>query len=255
MIGKRIKKLRNLLGLSQEDLGKKLEIDHSAISEIENNKRELKTKLILNLSKIFNITTDQLLGIEPIEEVILNQKKMKLKKTKTYRISVPAKNLHKFKEVLLYILNKVGAKYNIGESVIYKFLYFIDFNYYERYEEQFIGATYIKNHYGPTPIEFPKIVSHMIKKGELEKVKSKYFQYEQKKYLPHRKPDLSILTAQEIKTIDDVLNKLSNMNASAISDYSHNDVPWLVTPSGKKIDYETVFYRTPAYSMKNNENC
>ena len=102
------------------------------------------------------------------------------------RISVPQKNLQKFKEVLLYILNKVGAKENIGETVIYKLLYFIDFDFYEKYEEQLVGATYIKNKYGPTPVEFVKIVEKMIKDGEIEKVKSEYFKLQQTKYLPRQ---------------------------------------------------------------------
>lgn len=70
------------------------------------------------------------------------------------RISIPANNAQKFREVLLYILNKIGAKSNVGESVIYNLLYFIDFDFYEKYEEQLIGATYKKNTFGPTPIEF-----------------------------------------------------------------------------------------------------
>jgi hypothetical protein len=77
------------------------------------------------------------------------------------RISIPQKNLKKFEQVLLYILCKVGSKPNIGETVIYKLLYFIDFNFYEKYEEQLIGATYIKNQYGPTPKEFIKVVDTM----------------------------------------------------------------------------------------------
>jgi len=30
-------------------------------------------------------------------------------------------------------------------TVLYKILYFIDFDYYEKYEEQLMGALYIKN--------------------------------------------------------------------------------------------------------------
>ena len=60
-------------------------------------------------------------------------------------------------------------------TVLYKLLYFIDFDYYEKFEEQLVGATYIKNHFGPTPVEFKKIVESMESKGELETVKSKYF--------------------------------------------------------------------------------
>ena len=103
------------------------------------------------------------------------------------RISVPAKKIQKFREVLLYILNKVGAKPNVGETVLYKLLYFIDFDFYEKYEEQLIGATYKKNTYGPTPIEFRAIINEMITNKEIENVKSAFYQKEQKKYLPLRK--------------------------------------------------------------------
>lgn len=100
---------------------------------------------------------------------MIHYKKEK-KKSPRIRINIPQKNIGKFKEVLLYILNKIGSKPNIGETVIYKLLYFIDFNYYEKYEEQLIGATYIKNHHGPTPKEFKKVINEMIKKGEIMKV-------------------------------------------------------------------------------------
>ena len=151
---------------------------------------------------------------------------------------------------MLYILNKVGSKPNIGETVIYKLLYFIDFDYYEKYEEQLIGATYMKNTYGPTPIEFRKIVDKMIADKEIVKVADKYFSFPQTKYLPLRKPDLNQLKATEKELIDDVLCRLSEMNATQMSDYSHNDVPWLTTEDGKAIEYEAAFYRTSPYSMR-----
>ena len=49
------------------------------------------------------------------------------------------------------------------------------------------------------------------------------------------------MKGNEIKIIDDVLDRLSDMNARQISDYSHNDVPWLTTEEGKAIEYEAVF--------------
>lgn len=88
------------------------------------------------------------------------------------RIDVPESNVKKFKEVLLYVLEKVGAKPNVGQTVIYKLLYFIDFDYYELYEKQLTGAKYIKDHDGPTPQDFSKIVKQMQKAGEIEVVKT-----------------------------------------------------------------------------------
>ena len=183
-------------------------------------------------------------------EVILEPIQKTSTKTNEVRIHVPQKNVQKFQEVLLYILSKVGAKPNVGETVLYKLLYFIDFDFYELYEEQLIGATYIKNKYGPTPIEFKAIVEGMIAKKDLEKVKSLHYMYDQKKYLPCRAPDISKLSAREIELIDKVLNTLSDMSATKISEYSHGDIPWLTTEEGKAINYESVFYRTPAYSLR-----
>ncbi len=250
-LGHRLRKLREEHGINQEDLAKILGLDRTALSLIENDKRSLKVEQLVKISQFMNISTDELLNLEASAEVVFERETNALVGEKpSMRISVPAKNLKKFKEVLLYVLSKVGAKPNVGETVLYKLLYFIDFNFYEKYEEQLMGATYIKNTYGPTPLEFKEIVKQMIAENELELVKSQYFQRDQKKYLPRRESDLSLLSAIEIKSIDDVLHKLGSMNASAISEYSHKDVPWMVTNSKEIIDYETVFYRTPDYSVR-----
>ena len=250
-ISNRIKEIRERLELSQEDLAKRMGISRVAVSQIENGKRRICTEELIQLSKIFNVSADILLNIEEDIEVILEKIKEEKPKAKNeIRISVPQKNIEKFKQILLYILGKVGSKPNIGQTVLYKLLYFIDFNYYEKYEEQLIGATYIRNHHGPTPKEFIKIVKEMKERRELIKIQDEYFKYPQTKYIPIKDPDLSKINAQELRVIDDVLNKLSDMNATQISEYSHNDVPWLTTEEGDVIDYESVFYRTTPYSVR-----
>jgi transcriptional regulator with XRE-family HTH domain len=249
-IGLRIKVLREKTGMSQNALAQKIRLPRPAISPIESGARKIATDELLRFSQIFHVSVDALLNPGKEPEVRLHEGKEEKEPKPRMRISVPQKNLQKFKEVLLYILNKVGSKPNIGETVIYKLLYFIDFDFYEKYEDQLIGATYMKNQYGPTPVEFAKIIEQMIKKGEIEKVKSDYFNYPQTKYLPRNKPDITKLKTTEIEVIDDVLNRLSEMNASQLSAYSHGDVPWLATADGQVIEYESVFYRTPPYSVR-----
>ncbi len=248
-IGKRIKELRELSGISQQRLAEMLGVSRPTISQIESGERKITADELIKLSEIFNVSVESLLNLEKEPEIILRKGKKPSKVKPQIRINVPQKKLEKFKEVLLYILNKVGSKPNIGETVIYKLLYFIDFDFYEKYEEQLIGATYIKNRYGPTPLEFKKIVNMLMGK-DIIKVETDYFVYPQTKYLPLRKPDLTKLKAHEIELIDDVLNRLSDMNAAQISEYSHNDVPWLTTEDGGIIEYESVFYRTPPYSVR-----
>lgn len=251
-----LQKMREEHNYSQEYVAKELGISRPTYVQLEKGEREITLPEAQKLALMYGVTFENFLkGIEePKIEVVLEKKIKQGKKAgKDIRISVPQRKLDKFKEVLLYILGKVGAKLHVGETVIYKLLYFIDFDYYEIYEEQLIGATYIKNHHGPTPIEFIKIVSDMEDSGEVEKVKSKYFRYPQTKYLPKREPDLSKLSAVELKHIDNVLDRLSDKNANEISELSHRDVPWITAETGKPLDYEAVFYRTPETSVRSYE--
>ena len=251
-IGQKTAELRKRAGISQQRLAGMLGVSRTTITQIENGKRKVSVDELAKFSEIFNLSVDNLLSSKEEPEVIFAEKQEEKKMESPIRINVPQRNLEKFKEVLLYILNKVGSKPNIGETVLYKLLYFTDFDFYEKYEEQLIGATYIKNHYGPTPVEFEKIVAEIMNK-EIIEVKNSYFNYPQRKYLPLRKADLSKLKANEIEVIDKVLDKLSDMNATQISEYSHNDVPWLTTEDNEVIEYESVFYRTPIYSVREYE--
>lgn len=251
---KRIRTLREKNNFSQEYIAKELDMSRPTYMQIEKGERELTISEAQKLGSIFSMSLRDLLDGNKKEIEVNFEKEKKSKKEIELRISVPQENLKKFKEVLLYILEKVGARPNIGETAIYKLLYFIDFDYYEKFEEQLIGARYIKNHFGPTPVEFKKITDQMIEKGEIERIRSKYFRHEQRKYLPHRQADLKILSAQEIKHIDEVLTRLAWKNATELSDYSHSDTPWRVHKMGEEISYESVFYRDDDHSVRNYED-
>lgn len=246
--------LRNNQGISQAFVAEKIGVSRASYIEIEKGTKELTLSQANKIAEIFNVSLEELLSGKKISDIKVSiQNEPEKKEKQKIRIDVPQKNLKKFKEVLLYILGKVGSKSNVGMTVIYKLLYFIDFDYYEKFEEQLIGATYIKNHFGPTPVEFKKIVELMEKKGELETVKSKYFQHEQTKYLPRREADISVLSAKEIKHIDEVLSRLSDKSAAELSEYSHKDVPWITAEDGRPLSYESVFYRTTDTSVREYE--
>jgi len=254
-IGKKIEKMRKEKGFSQTYLAKQLGISRPTFDLIEKRTRDLSISQARELAKLFSMTLEDFLaGEEPPETKVILEKRKKQPKAKVskIRISVPQENIEKFKEVLLYVLQEVGAKPNIGETALYKLLYFIDFDFYEKYEEQLIGATYIKNKYGPTPVEFENIVKDMERKKEVEKIKSKYFTREQKKYIPLRRPNLTKLKdARELNHINDVLARFSDKNAKELTEYSHQDIPWITAKVGQPLEYEAVFYRTHKTSVRN----
>ncbi|MCX6810848.1 MAG: DUF4065 domain-containing protein [Candidatus Berkelbacteria bacterium] len=237
--------------ISHEKLADIFGISRPTAAKIANGDKEMTITELRRLAEVLGISVDEVLG-EKTSEIVLECPKEKAKPTE--RISVPAEDAEKFKNVLLYITQKIGALPNVGQTVLYKILYFCDFDYYEKFEEQLTGARYIRNHYGPTPVAFAKIVKTMITAGEIEEVKTKYFNKEQTKYIPVIEPNLSVLSGQELKHIDEEIEKLGGMTATELSNLSHKDVPWIVTKEGDEIPYETAFYRTPDTSVRDYDD-
>jgi len=254
MLGKFILEQREKHSMTQEFLASELSISRPTYAQIEQGERDLTITEARRLADIFGIPLESFLAGNSLERKVILEKRPKEKLSRNLQIRVTSKNLEKFKQVLLYVLGKVGGKPNIGETVLHKLLYFIDFDYYEKFEENLMGATYIKNYHGPTSVELKDIIADMREKREIEAINSPYFKYEQKKYLPLKRPDLDKFSAREIDHIDEVLARLADKNAKEIENYSHDDIPWKVAEDGKPLSYESVFYRDERYSVRNYDD-
>jgi transcriptional regulator with XRE-family HTH domain len=250
-IGQRITELRKMKGLSQEDLAKSVKISRPSLAQIELGNRTVDVLEFQRLSMVLGFSLDDFVSKDFSANQDLEAKAEAKSKKADERISVPSLQVSKFKNVLLYILERCAGKPNVGETVLYKLLYFSDFNYYELYEEHLTGAKYRKLPYGPVPQKLDSIVLQMIDKGQLQRVKTEYHGYPQTRYLPLVKADLTELKASEKEVIDRVIEQLSDWSAAAISNYSHKDMPWLASKEGEEINYELAFYRDAPFSVRN----
>lgn len=250
-IGRRINKLRKQKGWSQEDLANHIQISRPSLAQIELGNRKISVSEFQRIANVLGFSLDQFFSDEfDVDELAQQLRKSNVRK-EGYRNSNPNLNVDKFSNVLLYILEKCAGKPNVGETVLYKLLYFSDFNYYELYEEQMTGATYHKLPYGPVPHRVVSIINQMIENGSLQRVKTKYHRFTQTRYMPLRKSNLQELKASEKEVLDRVIEQFSDWSAKAISDYSHKDMPWLVSKEGEVIDYELALYREAPYSVRN----
>ena len=246
-----IQNKRKLAGLSQEEVAKSLSISRPTYLKLEKGIIKPTAEQKALLARIFGVSEETL---EKVVSESIEQNQMPSSISDDLRMrDMPIENVEKFKEVLLYILGKVGSRPNIGQTALYKLLYFIDFDYFEKFEEQFIGATYIRNTYGPTPVSFAKIVKQMEREGRLVEVKSKFFDRDQTKYVPVKEADVSMLSGRELKHIDDELERLAHFTATQLSELSHKDTPWRVAKDKAVIDYEYVFYRPQETSVRKYE--
>lgn len=239
--------LRATAGLSQQEVATKLHMARATYSSLELGRRQPNLTEIRHVAALYQVAPADLINgsvtsedtaIEPYipseaaDEVVPRELQ-------------PEANPDKLREVLLYMLEKVGAKPNVGETVLYKLLYFIDFDYYEKYGKSITGLTYVHNHFGPTPTRtFKEVVEGLQIRGELEIVETKFFSNAQRKYLPTKRIGLQLLSAQELEHINDELARLGDKNANELSDLSHKDMPWRIAKLGAPLSYRDVYYRT-----------
>jgi transcriptional regulator with XRE-family HTH domain len=250
-IGKRIEKYRKRKGLTQQELADLMDLSRSSVTQIEQGKRNVTVPELFRFSTELEFPVSEFFSAgEPghLDPEFEAEKEKPVKQ----RISIPSDKLNyiKFKNILLYLLEHCAGKPNVGETVLYKLLYFSDFNHFEEHEQFLTGAIYRKLPYGPVPYRLDQVLEKMIADSELQKVKTDYFGYPQTRYLPLKKADLEKLTGTEKETLDQVIDRYSDWSAKAISDFSHKDIPWKATQEGEVIDYELAFYREPPFSAR-----
>ena len=66
MLGQRICELRTASGWSQVDLAKKLGVAKQTVSNWENENIQPSIEMLVRLARLFNVTTDYLLGLDSI---------------------------------------------------------------------------------------------------------------------------------------------------------------------------------------------
>lgn len=249
-IGQRIATLRKSKGLTQENLAKSIQMSRPSLAQIELGKRCIDLLEFYRLSTVLEFSLDHFMSRNFLVNKLAVDSAVSILELPEERISTPVFNLPKFKNVLLYILERCAGKPNVGEPVLHKLLYFCDFNYYELYEEHLTGATYRKLPHGPVPQEFDTIVAQMIEDKQIQKIKTEYYKKLQIRFIPLLKADLTGLKAIEKEVIDNVINQMGNWTSTSINNYSSNDLPWEIADDGKEISYELALYRESPYSLR-----
>lgn len=252
-----IKRLREEKGTSQQDLADAIGIARATYASLEADRRPPNLDEMQALAEYYQIAPSELIDgtASALAEPLAPYKFETSTEEIVPRDIDPQTNPEKLREVLLYILEKVGAKPNVGETVLYKLLYFIDFDFYEKTGKSITGLSYVRNHFGPTPsIDFKNVVEGMELSDDLEIVETKFFNNTQKKYLPHKLASLDQINARELQHIDETLARLSDKTATELSELSHLDTPWRVAKQGEKIKYRFVFYRSDLTAVTEPED-
>lgn len=246
---KLVQKLREQRGLTQAEVARELGVSRPTYVALEQGKREMTLSEAGEAARLFNVSIEHIVLGKLPEQSAPHMTQATSGAEADIRISVPQEKHDKFREVLLYLLEKTAGKHNVGMTVVYKLLYFIDFDYYEKYHEQLMGLRYMRNQFGPTPVMFKALVDQMMEEESLVEVKSKFFTKDQTKFLPLKSANLALLSGQEVSMIDDVIARYGDKTATELSELTHEDMPWKAAKSGEDLNYEHAFYRPDHLSV------
>lgn len=230
-MGKKLKELRKGAGLSQAEVAEKLGMARATYASLEVNRREPDLGEMRRIAQLYEIEMMELIAEEGDD-----WPGMVMESTAVYNTQkvpdTPSKNLQqqvnpvKLRDVLLYVLDKVGAKPNVGETVIYKLLYLIDARYTAETGQSITGLSYIHSRFGPSPAKsFGDLVKNMEKNGELEIVSTRFFNNTMRKYLPLVSSNLATLSAQELYHIHRVIESVGDKTAEQLLDSIHYQKP------------------------------
>lgn len=149
------------------------------------------------------------------------------------------KDTAKFREAIVHIANRCSEDKKFGAVKINKILYYSDFYAYRSLGRSITGAEYQHLSEGPAPRELLDVRADLIGDGSIEIQKRSYFNSVQHRIVAMRDADVGVFNEDEIAIMDEVIESLWDMNASQVSDMSHNEIGWRVTN-----EYETIPYRT-----------
>lgn len=159
-------------------------------------------------------------------------------------------NEEKYKNVILYLAKHVGSGSVWGKKKMYKLLYYIDFDFFEKYERPITGDIYHKIPMGPAPSYFDAIAQDLKKSGKLEisvgKTGSGY--NDAVVYKTLHDPDESLLTKEEKKMIDRVIKLYGDKTGRQLEELTHKEAPYLAVDEGEEMPFELAHYRGTVFN-------
>ena len=149
-----------------------------------------------------------------------------------------------FKELILYIANRLALHPKFGATKLNKILFYSDFIAYAKLGKSITGEKYQKLPKGPAPKYLVPVRNEMDSKDII------YYPKEtlsgiQHRIAPKRSADLRKFTPEQISIVDQVIDLLKDKDTEEVSELSHFFIGWKIVKEGEEIPYETVFLRDP----------
>ncbi len=227
---KLIKEARVKKNLSQSDLALKLNISRPSYIAIEQGKRELTVGEFEKLSKVLNISFDELESGE-------------------------SPNYEKYKHMILsYLRMNLSKDGKVPKTKLAKLLYLADFAWFYDHLKSMSGMQYRKINYGPVPDTFFRAIDELEEDGKIvvdrknDGGKDIFLISESES---NKNEKIQTISADEEKLMKEIAGKWKDKKTQEIVNFTHNQLPYFLCRDNELIPYELITKRIQARCIKN----
>jgi len=152
-------------------------------------------------------------------------------------------NEKKYKNAVLFFANRIQNG-TLGKLKMMKLLYFLDFDFFEKYGKPVTGDEYLRFDNGPVPRLAEKILKGM--NGKEIKISNKKVadglrdQQHIEALCPY---DMNIFSREELMMLEEIAGKWEKFSGTEMKNASHGEAPWIATEPDGIIDYNLAYYR------------
>jgi uncharacterized phage-associated protein len=150
-------------------------------------------------------------------------------------------SLEKLKNLILYVGGNPHVP-ELGETKLWKLIYFIDSTALRENGKSVTGSDFIKYPYGPVPSRGDRAVKQLRKTDDLTIEQEVLDGYRINKVIPKKEPDRSLFDEVELEIIQRVCRKLGASTAAHLSNLSHKEPAWHYAASLQKLDPDLMLY-------------
>ena len=160
-------------------------------------------------------------------------------------------NEKKYKNAIIFFAKKIQNG-TLGKLKLMKLLYYLDFDFFEKYGESVTLDQYLRFENGPVPRNAEKIIREMNgKEIKITHRKTKEGMNDQQHIEALDDFDLNVFTKEELIMLEEVANKWEKFTGSEMKMATHGEAPWISTKPDEVIDYNLAYYRNKYGEMAN----
>jgi len=157
--------------------------------------------------------------------------------------NMPKISEKKYKDIILYLADQLGGEIK-GKKKLAKLLYFVDFDYFEKFQKSLTGDVYKALPMGPFPVSMEKVLTDLVTEKKITVIREKMRDdFNPTEIYRVKNKVAGSFSKDELRVLDRVVLKYGHLSGKQLEDLTHAEAPYIGTEPNQEIAYELAFYR------------